>query len=302
MTIQNLRYFKVVAEYKSLTKAAQNLFISQPSLTHAIKELEKEFGVQLTIRKSRGFELTEQGKQFLEIVREYLQYTDYVERSLRSLSPEHRKVKIGMPPMLGSTYFPSWSEEIQKVVGPVEFQRVEGGSIYLRKCLERRQLDCAIIPWKGQDPDTFISIPLKKERYVCCLAKNHPLASAGSLSVRDLINEPVAILDSTFQNNCFTRRKFAMYNIKPNIVFETNQYDAVRKIVASGGAISFTFESYVALDPEHLVGVPLEEETTDQTICFMALKSRFQISPIKEILEYYSDSNGQEVAPDGTDE
>lgn len=287
MTIQNLRYFKAVADHKNFTRAAQELFVSQPSLSHAIKELEKEFGVQLTIRKSHGLELTKQGEQFLEFVTNYLQYTDYVERSLHALAPEHRKLRIGMPPMLSVTFYGDWVREIQNKIGEIEFQLVVGGSNYLRSSLRNRELDCAIIPWDDHPSDRYVSIPLRTERYVCCMAKNHPLASRETLSVRDLVYEPVAILDKSFQNNDFTRRMFAMYNAKPNVVLETNQYFSVREMVAAGLAISFTFQSYVDVDRERLVGIPLEEVTRDQTICFVTQKSRFPLEPIQAILNYY---------------
>ena len=287
MTIQNLRYFKAVADQKNFTRAAQELFVSQPSLSHAIRELEKEFGVQLTIRKSRGLELTKQGEQFLEFVTNYLQYTDYVERSLHSLAPEHRKLRIGTPPMLSVTFYGDWVREIQSKIGEIEFQLVVGGSNYLRSSLRNRELDCAIIPWDDHPSDRYISIPLRKERYVCCMARNHPLASREILSVKDLVYEPIAILDKSFQNNDFTRRMFAMYNAKPNVVLETNQYFSVREMVAAGLAISFTFQSYVDVDRERLVGIPLEEVTRDQTICFVTQKSRFQLEPIQAILNHY---------------
>ena len=65
MKIKQLEYLLEVVECGSISKAAQQLFVSQPSLTKSIMGLEEEYGIQILIRKPRGIELTEEGKRFI---------------------------------------------------------------------------------------------------------------------------------------------------------------------------------------------------------------------------------------------
>ena len=80
MTLTQLHYIITIAETKSLNKAAELLYVSQPSLTNAVKELEKELGVVLFYRGGRGVALTSDGLEFLLYAKEiYSKYTDQVE-------------------------------------------------------------------------------------------------------------------------------------------------------------------------------------------------------------------------------
>ncbi len=72
MELRHLRYFVAVGEERNLTRAAEKLFIAQPPLTRAMKQLEEEVGVELFIRKPRGLELTNGGEYFLEQARQIL--------------------------------------------------------------------------------------------------------------------------------------------------------------------------------------------------------------------------------------
>ncbi len=66
MTLKQLRYMLAVAQYKSINEAAKKCFISQPSLSNAIKDLEEEIGLELFIRTAKGITLTAEGSEFLK--------------------------------------------------------------------------------------------------------------------------------------------------------------------------------------------------------------------------------------------
>lgn len=66
MKLSQLKYFQVVCKHNNLTRAAEELHISQPGLTHVIQEMEQEFGLTLFLRRNKGLVLTEEGRKFLE--------------------------------------------------------------------------------------------------------------------------------------------------------------------------------------------------------------------------------------------
>ena len=85
MTIQQLKYILAVAEVGSITEAAKQLFISQPSLSNSIKETEKEAGITIFIRSRTGITLTKEGTEFLGYARQVLQQMELLE-VLRSMN------------------------------------------------------------------------------------------------------------------------------------------------------------------------------------------------------------------------
>lgn len=94
MTITQLRYAIVVANSNSIGEAARTLFISQPSLSASIKELEKEIGIKLFIRSNRGISVTPEGKEFIGYARQVVEQFQLIET--RYVDNEHVKKKIGI--------------------------------------------------------------------------------------------------------------------------------------------------------------------------------------------------------------
>jgi DNA-binding transcriptional LysR family regulator len=79
MTLKQLRYVTVVADTGNITEAAKRLYIAQPSLTAAIQELEKEYGIIIFKRTKKGIEVTPEGEEFLGYSRQILEQTDLIE-------------------------------------------------------------------------------------------------------------------------------------------------------------------------------------------------------------------------------
>lgn len=91
MTLQQLRYAVSIANNKSMNKAAAELFITQPSLSSAIRDLENELGVELFIRSNRGIVITPDGEEFLRYARQMIeQYTMIEERYIQNKKPREK--------------------------------------------------------------------------------------------------------------------------------------------------------------------------------------------------------------------
>ncbi|MBS4899350.1 MAG: LysR family transcriptional regulator [Clostridiales bacterium] len=94
MTLQQLRYAVAVADNKSINKAAASLFITQPSLSGAIKELEAELNMRLFTRSSRGITLTTEGEEFLGYARQMLEYYNLIEDRYINEKPARKKFSV----------------------------------------------------------------------------------------------------------------------------------------------------------------------------------------------------------------
>lgn len=106
MNLIQLRYFQAVCACGNLTQAAQQLHISQPSLSSAIQSLEKEFGVGLFVRQYRGVELTAEGEQLLKLSRSLTENADKLVRIMQDLGAGRHILRLGVPPVLGGWLLP----------------------------------------------------------------------------------------------------------------------------------------------------------------------------------------------------
>lgn len=108
MKLTQLEYFCVAARYHNITRASKELFVTQPSVSNAIKALEEEFGVNLFYRNNNKLTLTPEGEKFYQNAEELLAHADAVRSELHELRKQITPVRIGIPPMLGTIYLPGY--------------------------------------------------------------------------------------------------------------------------------------------------------------------------------------------------
>ena len=90
MTIQQLKYISAVEKYGSITKAAQKLYVSQPSVSAVIHALEEELGIEIFVRSAKGITITEQGRELLKMGNKILHDVDYIEEFFSAPGKEEK--------------------------------------------------------------------------------------------------------------------------------------------------------------------------------------------------------------------
>jgi DNA-binding transcriptional LysR family regulator len=288
MKLHSLRLFQAVCQYQGVTKAVQALNISQPAFAYAIKELEAEFGVTLMMKKGRGAVLTEEGKKFYQLVGDLLAHADATERALREVAERNPKIHIGITPLLNVTLFPQIKTALRKAFPEIALQRYELSSASIKERLLNGELDCAICSDAFADDEWFQSLPIATTEYVCCVGREHPLADQLSISLPQLKDELIVVFDRTFDDYHYLHDAFERYEIKPQILMETNQIETIRNTVAAGNAISFLYKGFAELYPKQLVSIPLEDEVKTQTICLLWPRNRDVTSNLANIVTYMS--------------
>ena len=129
MKLTQLEYFCVAARYHNITKAANELFVTQPSVSNAIKSLEEEFGVNLFYRHNNKLTLTPEGEKFYKSAEELLAHADAVTSEFYELRKQATPIRIGIPPMLGTIYLPDMYLSLREEFPEVDFRLYEYGSI-----------------------------------------------------------------------------------------------------------------------------------------------------------------------------
>ncbi len=195
MTLQQLRYFIVIAESGSFGKAAQKLYISQPSVSSVVKELEKELEIEIFVRTPKGVHLTEQGRELYRYALELIDKSDEIlghfrnekrsRRELLTVSSQHYSFLIeAMSKLAGSIDAEKYTLRIKEtnmmnIIEDVAKLRSDIGVIYKAGYSEKY-----INRLLGQNSIEFIEI--KKTKPHVFLSKSHPLAGREFLRYRDL--------------------------------------------------------------------------------------------------------------------
>ncbi|MBQ8758962.1 MAG: LysR family transcriptional regulator, partial [Clostridia bacterium] len=141
MNLNQLKHFYVVCLSGSLSEASKYLYISQPSLSSSIKALEKEFGVSLFTRRYKGMELTTEGKRLLEMCKDILSRTEQLENIMKDLGNERTKLRLGVPPMIGSLILPYIYRDFCSLHPDITLEIVEDGRNNLLDKLSENYLD-----------------------------------------------------------------------------------------------------------------------------------------------------------------
>ncbi len=165
MKIDQLRYFVVAAEEKSLTRAAEILDVTQPAIGLQIKSLEKRFGVNLLERHPRGVSLTPEGEFFLDKAKEILLLADQVDREMKNKgSRKQGIVRIGVLPSLTVTVVPKILERCYDTHPEVTLVFNQGFASDLYEDWQKELLDFTFISQKIETKK-YESFPLYKEEF-----------------------------------------------------------------------------------------------------------------------------------------
>ncbi len=254
MELRQLEYFSTVSKLKSFTHAAEELHVSQPSITHAIHKLEEELGVQLFERKTKKVVLTVKGEIFYKRVTNILMSISEAVSEIKNI--DIGTVKIGLPPMIGAHLFPNVYLEFSKAYPQIELQVVEKGSLYIRNLLEQGQLDIGfiIIPDHSYTLDT---IPLVKQQMMACLPHNHRFAHEKRLRLKQLLEEKFVFLSEEFVHHRIAFKECLKHGFTPDVIFSSDQVETVKALVAKGAGITLLMNMIVENDP-NIVKVPLD--------------------------------------------
>lgn len=243
MTLTQLRYVIAIAETKSINKAAEQLYVSQPSLTSAVQELEKELGIILFNRSGRGVTLTNDGAEFLLYARQlYGQYETLLEKygengSLKKkfgVSTQHYsfavKAFVDMAKQFDMSKYEFAIRETKtaEVISDVSTMKSEIGVLYLsdfnRKSIEK------LLRSAGLEFHHLIDC----QAYVY-LWKNHPLAKEESISFSQLFDYPCLAFEQGDNSSFYLAEEILSTNEYPRIIRANDRATMLNLMVGLNG-------------------------------------------------------------------
>ncbi|MCH3950165.1 MAG: LysR family transcriptional regulator [Acidaminococcus sp.] len=230
MKIQNLKYMMVVAQEKSITKAANKLFIAQPALSQIIKQVEKEVGASIFVRNTSGVTLTEEGRIFLDfaenVARDEYRYKKRIEE-VRSNAA--REVRVGLTGTQGTYSLPYFLPQFKKKYPMARVTLVENNSGIIERKILDGTVDIGLIHPPIQvdglenfeiSHDDFVIIPTEQSHYQRYIyyreGDDRPY-----LDLKFLQDEPIAITTPQQRSRRLCDEVFLRAGIEPRILQES---------------------------------------------------------------------------------
>jgi DNA-binding transcriptional LysR family regulator len=238
-SFRQIQYFVAVAERGAVSRAAQQLSISQSTVTEAIQELEADLGFVLFERHAQGVELTLKGHHFLRHAHKILSDVADARRALRDdIAPLAGRLALGVTPLVSSYVLSDLLARFQRAHPAVTVDVVEDGRDYLEHLLVGGELDVAIVVLSGGAVTQGLHVEVVDvSRSRLWLPLGHKLTNAETVSLRDIAGEKHVLLgtDEIAETVEASWRRLA---IRPPIALRTRSVEAVRSLVATGAGVA----------------------------------------------------------------
>lgn len=283
------RIFYEVAKSGNITKAANNLLISQPAISKSIKNLESQLGGQLFIRTKRGVILTDEGKEFYNYISKAIEYINNAESKFTDLiNLDTGTIKIGISTTLTKQFLLPYLEIFHDKYPKIDIQIETNLSSELKYKLKNGLIDLIILNVVDNFLDKDIEIITCREIEDCFIVnKNYKELLNKKISFKDLNNYPL-ILQSKGSN---TRTFLDNLTIKSDVVLkpiiELASYSLVVEFAKIGLGIGYATKDYIKkeLKNNELFILDIEEKIPKRSIGIAISKTHYPSFSAKKLIE-----------------
>ena len=274
MNLKDLYYFYDLSNLQSFTAVARKNGVSQPSISYAIKRLEKEFHCQLLVHdpSHRTFKLTPQGDILLRHVKKALPEIQGAQKEiLRSISPYDT---IGFPPLIIDYLVRKEPAFIENVSALRNIHPIQEGSIELLNLLSKGELDASFIGSLEPIIDKRFSVKtLMTSDLYYILPSGHSLADKEAIAFSDVLNENFIILDEHFVHLKAFQHLNNHYHHAATPFFQTDDINLLKQLLRKKIGISILSEIAITKEDKDLISIPMvKEERMSLYVSLLTLK------------------------------
>lgn len=260
LTLKQLRYFVCAGENSSVTKAAKAMFVSQPSISSAILHIEEQTGLDLFIRHhAQGLSLTPSGQRFMLKAKQLLEEADNLGKFATSLTESiSGSLRFVSLPTFAPIILPSVMRQFRDLYPDVHLHCDEADQEKILAGLLEGRYEFAVT-YDLQVPAELEFTPITEFPPYVLLPSDHPLATATAVSIEQLAEHPMILLDWPMSRDYFYSL-FLSQGVEPNIAYRANSLAMVRGLVANGlgyALFNTPLASDTSLDGHKIVMLPL---------------------------------------------
>lgn len=265
MELRVLRYFLAVAQYQNITKAAQELLISQPTLSRQLAELEAELGVTLFIRGHRQITLTEAGEYLQARAKEIVQLADQTATDLKADQVISGTLALGAGESVGMQRIMTVLSQMIHDYPDIKLRLVSGNAAEMEAALKRGTIDFAVLMAdRALDNYHHLQLP-ETERWGLVLRKDDPLAQKEAIAPSDLLGLPLLLSEQAVEEHRF-QKWWGILEKKLQIIGTYTLVFNAQLMVKQGQAYALSFDDLIDnSNQSELTFRPLTPQLTETT-------------------------------------
>lgn len=292
MTLVQMQYFSAVCQYENFTKASEALHISQPAISAAMKDLERECGVPLFIRDKNSLRITDEGQVLLGEVSLIMEQYEHLNHIVSDLSLSRKYIRVGLSTLSGNQVYPELLHRYKEKYPEIQVMSVEESTRQQFEMLDKGLLDVIItIKPREQEMDDrafdaeYGHWPMKRARQVFCVGLENPLAQKTEVTWQEIASQPLVLLNDHFNQSKRIREDLEKRGLPYHVLHYTNQMYTVERFVEKNVAGGFLPLSVAQQNPG-IAGLNIEEENSFVSLIELFWKKKhFLFSATREFID-----------------
>lgn len=288
MTLNQLVYFQKIAALENYRRAAEALFISQPSLSRSMAQLEEELGVQLFEKSGRGVRLTRAGRLFLEYADQILNTCQIASAKMEEMASGKGSIAIGYIFPLAGSYIPGSVRAFLEEEGHgITFNFWQNHTPAIYRKIQEGELDVGFGGCiDNMDEPGIEFYPLLQQELVILTPENHPLAHQDQLPLSVLGEHPVIGYDKDSWMGMHTAELYAAFRIAADIVVECPDEYSIVSLVRENFGIALTPRTDLLKEAQGVVIHPIADGRLYHQIYMFWDNERYHLPAVRHFIEY----------------
>lgn len=300
MNLQQLIYFEKVAELEHYTRAAEELHITQPCMSHAISELEKELGVSLFYKKGRNIKLTRYGMLFHEHVEKSLKELNEGVEEIRSLSsPQQARIFLGHISSMYLNFIPklmtTFYRDPRNLGIRLDMEEMPTRQLVME--LKARKLDVGFGGYV-EDPELQFD-RIYTERLVVIVGENHPLAEKESILLKETEGYSMIAYKDICSIRACTDQMFAAAGVRTDIVGEYKDNNMIVGLVSQGDSFALVPELF-GIDRAGVRKLTILDPGAERDLYMISIKDDYHTPGVDHFMDFIREMVAGEEDTDKT--
>lgn len=282
-----LRHFKIlisVVKHKSITLAAKSLFMTQPAVSLAIKEMELHYGVKLFDRLSRKLFITVEGQKVYDSALTIMKNVDDLYDQIQ-LGSYPNQIRIGASITFGAYYLPKILSESLSINPDINCTITNSGELI--DAVLKHELDFAIV----EDPllsDRLISIPLINDQLVLVINQDNPLSQEKAISLNQLRSQAFLLREKDSGTRKIVDSVFLTHNFVVEPRMESTSTVALLEAVKHNLGVTIVSQRMIdLLKPQNTLIKPIRNVSFERPFTLIHVKNKYISPSLKELIDHF---------------